>query len=102
MPHSRQLPRIAAQGRVTLRLVTWQRDLFLADPAFSRSLAAALKRAPVRDGKLGVRVNRAELDALIQAAARHTPENKLRERELSALLNYLEGVEDRFEDDSEE
>jgi hypothetical protein len=86
---------------VTLRLVTWQRDLFLADPAISRSLAAALKRAPVRDAKLGVRVNRDELDALILAAARHQPEGKEREREVNALLAYLEGIEDRFVEDDD-
>jgi hypothetical protein len=87
---------------VTVRLVTWQRDLFLDDAVVSRSLIAALKRAPVRDGKLGVRVSRSELDVLIDVAARQKPETKARERELDALLGYLEGIEDRFEEEETE
>jgi hypothetical protein len=62
------------------------------------TLAFALKRAPVRDGKLSVRVSRIELDALIAAAAKITPESKARVRELNALLGYLEEIEDRFEE----
>jgi hypothetical protein len=98
MPHPRQRPRIAANGRTTIRLSTWQRDLFLGNRDVPAALAFALKHAPVRDGKLGARVSRQELDALILAAAKVTPPNKARERELNALLGYLEDIEDRFED----
>lgn len=98
MPYSRQRHRLAANARATIRLGTWQRDLFLESRAVPTPVVFALKRAPVREGKLSVRVSRHELDALIAAAAKVAPENKARERELNAFLGYLEDIEDRFEE----
>lgn len=97
MPFTRQRSRIAANGRAPLRLSTAQRDLFLDNRAVPRSLAYALKRAPVRDGKLGVRVTSRELDSLILVAARTSSPDKRVQRELDSLLGYLEKVEYRFE-----
>jgi hypothetical protein len=96
MPFSRQRSRIAANGRVSIRLNTFQRDLFLDNRDVPASLAYTLKNAPVRDGKLSVRVNSRELDALILAAARISSPDKRLTRELDTLLRYLERLEDRF------
>jgi hypothetical protein len=97
MPFSRQRRRIAANGRVALRLNTFQRDLFLNNRAVALDLAHALKRAPVRSGKLGVRVSNWELDTLILAAARISSPDRRVQRELDMLVRYLERMEDRFE-----
>jgi uncharacterized protein (DUF1778 family) len=102
MPYSRQRPRIAATGRVSVRLNTRQRDLFLDRRDVPAALAFALKNAAVRDGKLSLRVTRDELDRLIAAAASVTPENKSETRELNAFLSYLENLEDRFEEPADE
>ena len=101
MPFHRQRPRIAPNGRVSIRLSTHQRDLFLGNRDVPASLAYALKNAPVRDGKLGLRVTRHELDTLILAAAKITPRNKDHERELNTFLTYLEKHEDRFAEDAD-
>lgn len=102
MPHSRLRPRIAATGRVVLRLSTRQRDLFLGNREVPAELAFALKNAAVREGKLGLRVTRRELDRLIAAAVKITPRDKQHERELNAFLDYLDRLEDRFEDPAED
>ena len=102
MPFSRRQPRIASGGRVTLRLTVVQRDRLLASPALPKNLGHLLHRAPVREGRLGVRVTRAELAALIAAAAEVKARDDREERALGALLRYLETQEERFEDVSEE
>ena len=56
----------------------------------------------VREARLGVRVTRAELAALIAAAAEVKARDDREERALGALLRYLETQEERFEDVSEE
>jgi uncharacterized protein (DUF1778 family) len=102
MLFSRRRPRIAATGRVSVRLTTSQRDLFLGGRAVPPALAFALKHAPVRDGKLSLRVTRDELDRLIAAAAQVTPANKADARVLDIFLSYLESLEDRFEETTEQ
>lgn len=108
MPYSRQRSRIAPTGRVAVRLTPAQRDLFIHSAAVPRELGHHLHHAVVRRGKLQVRVSRAELDALIAAAANTRASDAPGERALAALLRYLEGIEDRFaepgggdEDDAE-
>ena len=101
MPYRRQRPRIAHTGRVTVRLSTEQRDLFIHHPATRMPLGHALHRAPVRKGELSVRVNREELEQLIAVAADFEAEDKRSERALASLLRYLETLEDRFEDPEE-
>ena len=96
MPYSRQRPRIAPTGRVTLRLNTLQRDLFIHSPDTPKNLAHVLHRATVREGKLTVRVSREELDALIAAAANVEAPDRQTDRALAALLRYMESLEDRF------
>lgn len=97
MPYLRQRRRIPANGRVAVKLTPAQRDLFIGPREVPASLAVALKRAPVREGKLSVRVSSAELDALIATAARISSPDKLVQRHLDVLLGYLESLEDRFE-----
>lgn len=98
MPHTRRQPRVAPTGRVTVRLSTEQRNLFIESAETPKDLGHALHRAPVREGKLTVRVDRAELDALIAAAANIDTSDRREERALQSLLRYLESLEDRFED----
>lgn len=88
--------RVAPTGRLGVRLNTLQRDLFVRSAETPRDLVYALRNAPVRDGKLSVRVRRAELDALISAAAAAPAATRREERELAALVRYLEGMADRF------
>lgn len=102
MPHTRRLPRIAPTGSISLRLTTAQRDLFIHSPALAPSLGHALHRAPVRDGKLTIRVKQPELDALIAIAARHHPADKREQRAHETLLRYLEKQEDRFAEPDDE
>lgn len=97
MPYSRQRPRIAPNGRVPVRLTTAQRDLFIKAGETPRELGYALHRAPVRSGKLRVRVTRAALEALISVAAKSGARDREEERALGTLVRYLEGLEDRFE-----
>lgn len=97
MPYLRQRRRIPANGRVAVKMTPAQRDLFIGPPEIPASLTFALKRAPVRDGKLSVRVTSSELDALIVTAARISSPDKLLQRRLDTLLGYLESLEDRFE-----
>ena len=85
-----------------MRLDTSRRDLFVRSLETPRDLIHALRKAPVRDGKLSVRVRRSELAALIAAAARARVEGKREEREVAALLRYLESWEERFEEPEEE
>lgn len=68
-------------------------------PGLPASLGHALHRAPVREGKLGVRMSRENLDTAIASLARVPAEGRDEERELDALLRYLETLADRFEDD---
>lgn len=109
MPYLRQRQRIPTNGKTAVRLSTGQRDLFIASPGLPRDIVFALKRAPVRKGKLEVRVGRASLDAMILAAAAAIPEPPsdpapralvARRRELGTFVRYLEELEDRFEDES--
>jgi hypothetical protein len=98
MPYSRRRPRISATGRVSVRLSTRQRDLFLGSRDVPASLVFALKHAPVRDGKLSLRITRSELDHLIATVAKIAPRDKAHERDLNTFLDYLDGLEDRFEE----
>ena len=81
MNPERLLRRVAPTGNAPLRLDTSQRDMFVRSPDLPRGLRHALHKAPVRDGKLSVRVTRAELEALIVAAANAPAEGKREERE---------------------
>lgn len=96
MRFSRQRPRVAPTGRITVRLTTGQRDLFIKAGRTPKDLAYALHRAPVRGGKLSIRVTREVLDALIAAAAISRAPDRRAEQDLAALLRYLEALEDRF------
>lgn len=98
MNPERLVSRVAPTGRVSIRLGTAQRDLFARSADTPRNLACTLRNAPVRDGKLSVRVTRPELASLIAIAARAPAEGKREERELATLVRYLEGIEDRFRD----
>ncbi len=102
MPYSRQRPRIPANGRISIRLTTAQRDWFLRDDAAPKDLAQALHHAAVREGKLALRVARPALETLIAIAARAPATDRKTERDLAALLRYLESVDDRFDDRSNE
>lgn len=101
MPYSRQRPRIAANGRIAVRLTTRQRDLFTHDADIPRPLSFALRQAPVRAGKLSVRITREGLDALIAVAAKAPANNRDEEKDLAVLVRYLEGLEDRFSEPEE-
>jgi hypothetical protein len=93
-------PRVAPGGRVAVRLNPAQRDLFVGSSLTPRNLVYALRQAPVREGKLSVRVRRAELEAMIAAAAAAPDTGRREEQELAALERYLEGLEDRFLEDT--
>lgn len=96
MPYSRQRPRIPPTGRVTIRLTPPQRDGLLAQANLPQSLGHALRRAPVRRGELSLRITRAELEAIIVAAAGAAVPDRAAERALATFLRYLESREDRF------
>jgi hypothetical protein len=81
----------------SLALTSFQRDLFLNNRDVAPDLAHALKRAPVRSGKLGVRVSSRELDTLILATAQICSPDRRVQRELDMLVRYLERMEDSFE-----
>jgi hypothetical protein len=100
MPYSRRLPRIARTGRVAIWLNPAQRDLFIQSPDTPKDLGHALHHAPVRKGKLTLRVTRESLDALIAVAAGFRPQSRGEDRALTTLLRYLESVEDRFGDEA--
>lgn len=72
--------------------------MFEHSPDTPRELGHMLHRAPVRSGKLTIRVDRASLDALIRVTARASPTDRREERALASLLRYLESLEDRFAD----
>lgn len=93
---------MAPNGRVAVRLTTAQRDMFIRSPEVPKDLGHLLHRAPVRAGKLSIRVTREALDALIAAAARHGANGREEERALATLVRYLEGLEDRFEEPEDE
>lgn len=96
MPYSRQPPKIAPTGRVTLQLSTAQRDLFVQSDRTPRGLIHELRRAPVREGKLSVRVTQASLAALIEAVAAMNAPDRRAEKALDSLMRYLESLEERF------
>jgi hypothetical protein len=98
MPYLRRLPRIPLNGRVTARLTLQQRDLLLALPSIPKELGAGLAHAAVRNGKLGLELKRAGLDALIMSAGSARPAGKAADRELARLLDYLESLLERFEE----
>lgn len=102
MNPTRLRPRVALNGRISVRLNPEQRDLCARAAETPRDLAYALRNAPVREGKLSVRVGRAELDALIAAVAGAPAEGRREERELAVFVRYLEGLADRFEEAPEE
>ncbi len=110
MPYLRQRPRIPATGKIGVRLTTDQRDLLLASPQLPREIIFALKRAPVKKGKLEVRMGRVPLDAMILVVAAAIPDlppapvpRALVEmrRSLNTFVLYLEELSDRFEDGEE-
>lgn len=102
MNPARLRPRVPATGRVTLRLSPAQRDRFLRAPGVPRALAHALRNAPVREGWLAARVARAELDALAVAVADAMGADRRAARELASLARYLETMERRFLEPSDE
>lgn len=102
MPYSRQHPRVAATGRIAARLTPTQRDAFLACPELPKDLGHALHRTPVRQGKLNVRLSRAEVDVLIAVGAKVPARDAAAERNLDTLLHYLESLADRFSEPIEE
>jgi hypothetical protein len=111
MPYLRQRQRIPATGKIGVRLTTDQRDFLLASPGLAREAAFALKRAPVKKGKLEVRMGRGSLDAMIAVAAAAIPDlppgpapRSLIEmrRSLNVFVGYLENLSDRFEDEEEQ
>jgi hypothetical protein len=102
MPYSRQRPRLAASSRVSIRLSIEQRDLFLRSGDTPKDLGHALHRAPVRDGKLTVRVSRAQLDRMIEIAARTSGRDRREQRSLDTFIRFLENMSDRFEDEAGE
>jgi hypothetical protein len=110
MPYLRRLPRIPAHGKTSIWLTPSQRDLLLRTAGLSRDLGHLLHRAPVRKGKLEVRVGREALDTMILAGAAAIPAlppgpapRALVEtrRVLDTFVRYLEEQADRFEEESE-
>lgn len=101
MHYSRQRPRVAPTGRISIRLTTWQRDLLMAAATTPKDLGHVLHRAPVRGGKLSIRVTRETLEALIATVAKSPAPQERTERDMKALLGYLETLEDRFEQPDE-
>jgi hypothetical protein len=97
MHYSRQRPRVASTGRISVRLAIWQRDLFIASNVIPKDLAHMLHRTPVRAGKLSIRITREFLDELIAVASKSRAPEGRTEREIVTLLRYLETLEDRFE-----
>ena len=98
MPYSRQRPLLAPTERITVRLKTDQRDRFIQATGTPKNLAHELHRAPVRAGKLSLRVTRESLEALIAVAAQSPAADRREDRALATLLRYLESLEDRFAD----
>lgn len=85
-----------------MRLTPAQRDELLRSQNLSASLGHALHRAPVKRGWLNLRVGRDELSKMIMAAAELRAADKKEERVLTALLDYLEDLEERFADPENE
>jgi hypothetical protein len=102
MPFQRRRPRIPANGRVTLWLNPAQRDLFVHSPDTPKMLSHLLHHAPVTKGKLTIRVTRESLDALIATAARFSPQTAGEDRAIATLLRYLESLEERFAEVSDD
>ena len=102
MPYQRRRSLIPATGRVALWLTPAQRDLFIFSPDTPKSLGHALHHAPVRKGKLTLRITRESLNALIDVAAKFAPQSAGEDRAIATLLRYLESLEDRFADDEGE
>lgn len=97
MPYTRRQPRIAATGAISIRLSPAQRDLLMHSLHVPQEVGHLLHRATVREGRLMVRLKREALDALIAAAAHAPAADRKVERDLDALLGYLEAMADRFE-----
>jgi hypothetical protein len=98
MPYLRRLPRLSPTARISVRLTTEQRDLLIASASIPKDVAHALHRAAVAQAKLKVSMGRQDLDSLISGAAKIQSADPDIERTLSALLDYLESLADRFED----
>ena len=96
MSHVRRLPKIAPTGRVAVRLSPAQRDQVLNSRTLPRKLGHLLHRAPVREGKLEIRVSQPELEALITSAAGVVVSEPAALRALDVFLDYLETQADRF------
>ena len=94
----RRKPKLAPTARVTIRLTTDQRDQLLHSPALPRALGHLLHRAPVKKGKLEIRVNRSELDTLIETGAKQPVARRADEKALDVFLLYLENQADRFDE----
>lgn len=99
MAYLRRRPRIAPNGRVSVRLTPSQRDLFTGAATVPKSVVHALRNAHVLDGKLSIRIDRDALESLIVAAAEAAARNPRTDNKLGALVRYLESLEDRFADD---
>lgn len=101
MPYSRQRPRVARTGRIAVRVNTGQRDLLAHAVETPKEVVYALRRAPVRSGKLSVRVTRDELAAFITIVAGTVAPDRRAVRALATFLRYLEALEDRFDEPDE-
>ena len=102
MPYLRQQRRIPANGKVAIRMTPAQRDLFTTSRDTPIDLGFSLRKAPVREGELSIRVNRHQLDALIGIAARSRAPDKHAEKKLETFIRYLEKNEDRFADEDDD
>src|SRR4051812_44417658 len=102
MPYLRQRPKIAANGRVAVKLTPPQRDQLIATGALTRALGHFLHHAPVARGKLEVRLRAEEVDALIAAAIKIPADGAAPKRAVDIFIRYLEDRSDRFEPEPEE
>lgn len=98
MPYLRQRQRIAANGRVAVRLNPGQRDVLLRSPHIPKDLGHLLHHAPVKKGKLEIRTDRPTLAAMIAAVVAAPVSDRDTQRALDTFVRYLEGLEDRFAD----
>src|SRR4051794_16411720 len=87
MPYLRRRQKIPAPGRVPIKLTTAQRDQLIATATLPRGLSHLLHRATTKQGKLHVRLTRAELDALILPAISVLPPNPAAKRAADVFLS---------------
>jgi hypothetical protein len=98
MPYLRQRQKIPPAGRVPIKLTPAQRDQLIAHPSLPRGLGHFLHGAPVKEGKLRVRLTSPELDALILTAVALPAPTPAAKRALDVFLSYLETQADRFDE----